>query len=328
MADVSSIAQALAYACAELVFPDGLSAPSVTGRQTVVRRGWLLPSDLFTAQSVRNNVDYVTVTSSLKHYRPHPEPLGRPWREAAFIAPTVSVTVSGSTATVALQAGAVPVGVVGVRATPDDGEPVVASYAVQADDTVETIAEGLASALPEVAVSGGSMSIKGRIEAQVAGFGRSIRVTRRQTQGFTVSIWTSNAGARDALGSALDEALASLGWLSTMDGAQALLTFEGAGDVDTMQTQALYRRDLTYSVTFDTLQTQISAQMLFGGGTLTLEAGSQTASEHFGDQSEAGLGQSQQAALSAASAAAKLLLPASPYPGFSMDAFGTVTAAA
>ncbi|MCQ9154078.1 hypothetical protein [Acidomonas methanolica] len=323
MTDISQVSLALAYVCAQAIYPQGLSAASITGRQTVIRRGWLLPNDMYSAQSVRDSVDYVTVTAALEGFRPVAEPLGWPWREGATIAPTVGVSCSGAVANVTAPASGAVCGVVGLRWETGAATAVTAAYAASSGDTAASIAAGLAAGLPGATARGASVGVaSGVLTGQVAGYGQSVRVTRRQNQKLRLSIWTSSAMARDALGSALDTALAGMGWLATLDGGEARLSFDGAGDVDTLQVQSLYRRDLVFNVLFDTIESQWAAQMLFRAGAFS----GPEFEVAFGDAVMAAAGQSGVAALAAEAAAVQGVTAASPYAGLSVDAFGTVCA--
>ncbi|WP_029604819.1 hypothetical protein [Kozakia baliensis] len=325
MTDVSQVALALAYRCAQVIYPDGLEHASITRRQTVIRRGWLLPSDLFSAQSIRDSVDYVTVTAAMDGYRSLPEPLGRPWRIGAMIAPTVGVSCVGNEARVSLMVGETPRGLIGLVWRQQGCVFATSSYAAGSSDTLETIAAGLAQGLPGAKANGDVISVSsGVIEGVNAGYGMSSRITRRQSQKIKISIWTTSAAARDALGARLDAALATQNWLPTLDGGAAQIDFEGEGDVDTMQMQALYRRDLVFRTVFDTLETQWSAQMMFGAGTLLADGNDIS----FGDVVTTSLGQSDVAVLAAEAAACAVAPAASVYLGLDIDAFGTVRSSA
>lgn len=325
MTDVSQVSLALAYHCAGTIYPGGLAGESLTGRRTVVRRGWLLPNDMFSAQSVNGGVDYVTVSAAMEGFRPLAEPLGWPWRDGQVIAPTVGVACEGCTATVTVPASGTVCGVVGLSWRRGGVQPVVAAYAVSAGETAETVAAGLAAGLGAGAVAEGAVVTvaSGDVTGQVAGYGQSVRILRRQSQKLRISIWTSSAAARDVLGSALDTALAGISWISTLDGGEAKLGFDGAGDVDTLQVQGVYRRDLVFRVDFDAIESRWAARMMFGGGTIRADGWAGV----FGDSALSAAGQAGTAALAAEALAADAAAGSSPYAGYSVDAFGTVQAA-
>ncbi|EHH67012.1 hypothetical protein [Gluconobacter morbifer] len=273
MADASGIGLALAYCCATVLYPDGLSGVSVTGRQTVVRRGWLLPSDLFTAESVRNEINFVTATiaSSRNEASGWAEPLGQPWEVLERISPTVSVSrEDGETVRIIFPPdGTEACGVVGLWL--DDGSAgalASCAVAVKADDTVAGVASVLAGMLEGAVAQGDTVWVPGHmLQGRMAGYGQSVQVSRRQAQRYRVSVWTADAMVREGLSSTLDTALAGLNWITTLDGRSAQLRFLDVQDVDTMQNQAIYRRDFLYEIVFDTLQVCWAADMLFGVGT-------------------------------------------------------------
>ncbi|MBS1088455.1 hypothetical protein [Gluconobacter wancherniae] len=320
MADASSVGQALAYVCAGIIYPNGLNAASLTGRQTVVRRGWLLPSDLFTAQNIRNGIDFVTVTLSSHDSRVCAEPLGRPWRTGEQIGATVSVGVEGGGVRVVLPSGVAATGVIGIWNSAVGISSCVA-YAARQDDNASKIAAGLADVFPGAVVDGSLIRVPGiQLNGRVVGYGQSYRITRRQGQRYRVSIWTADATVREALGGQLDAALAELSWLATPDGGQAQIMFCGVEDVDTMQNQALYRRDYLYELIFDAIQTQWSPGMLSGGGEIQ---GAGWVSG-FGTSEASIAQQSATEALEAMAAAVSARQGAQAYPGLSVDRFGTV----
>ncbi|MFT9289784.1 hypothetical protein [Gluconobacter oxydans] len=326
MTDASRVGLALAYTCAQVLYPEGLSGTSVTELQVVLRRGWLLPSDLFTAQNIRNNVDFVTVTMAPRKMPEWTEPLGRPWRVQQKVVPTIGVVVENGTVEIVFSYTSAPAGVVAVWLDdmPHGGAPS-AAYAVTAQDTPETVAAALADALSGGVANGATISVPGRIlNGNAGGYGQSVRVTRRQAQLYRVSIWTADATARETLASVLDTALAELSWISTLDGQEAQLRFQSVEDVDTMQNEALYRRDYFYELVFDTLQVQWASEMLCGIGNLSGEEG---LAASFGVLAPGDENQTVTAALDAMQAVVAAQAAASSYPGLGMDQFGTVVAA-
>ncbi|WP_215746288.1 MULTISPECIES: hypothetical protein [Gluconobacter] len=327
MTDASRVGLALAYNCVQILYPEGLAGSSVTGRRVVLRRGWLLPSDLFAAQNIRNNIDFVTVTMAPRKMPEWAEPLGRPWRVQQKVEPTVGVVVTDGTVEIVFSGTSTPAGVVAVWLDdmPSGGAPS-AAYAVTAQDTPATVAAALAAALTDGVASEATVSVPGRVlNAHAGGYGQSVRVTRRQAQLYRVSIWTADATARETLASVLDAALAEQSWISTLDGREAQLRFQSVEDVDTMQNEALYRRDYFYELVFDTLQVQWASEMLCGIGNLSGDDGTAMS---FGELASGGTNQTVTAALDAMQAVAAAQAAASAYPGLGVDQFGTVVAAA
>lgn len=319
MADASQMSQALAYVCAGVLYPTGLEKYSVTGRQAIVRRGWLLPSDIFTAQNIRNQTDFVTVTMAPRKGTVVPEPLGRPWQVQARILPTVSVVQEGQGIRIVFPETGDPAGVVGLWYEGD--LQTTSAYAVTVQDTPESVAAALAAQLAGSKVDGTLISVPGIcLSGRVVGYGQSVRVSRRQSQVYRISVWTADATVRDLIGLSLDTALSEKSWITTLDGRQAQLRFVSVEDVDTMQNQTIYRRDYLYEVIFDTLQTQWAADMMFGIGALA-------AGEHEVDFGAAypTIGEDVVTrALQAMSATVASQSAFAEYPDMALNQFGTV----
>jgi hypothetical protein len=291
MTDVAGVATALAFVCADLIYPTGMdnSLSSVTGRQTVIKRGWLMPTDMQGALSVRNNIDYVTIAICDHNFAALPEPLGRPWRYGNVVPPTVSVASNGNMATITLQENSTSSGVVGLRLFMNGAWQFIA-YSVLEADSAETVAAALAALVPGAVSNEASVTFPEvtAIAGATAGVAPTYRILRRQAQEFRISVWTGDIEVRDKLCFILDGALAALSWLPTLDGGQALMTFRGARELDVMQVQGVYRRDLMTSVTFDTIENSSATQMLSGGGTWTIDVDGYVQSRNFGDLPDLG----------------------------------------
>lgn len=85
--------------------------------------------------------------------------------------------------------------------------------------------------------------------------GKVIRELRRQDRIFQITIWASTPAQRDAIGSALDVALAQIEFLVMPDGLGARLIYRNSHVSDDLQKAKLYRRDFQYSVEYATTQT-------------------------------------------------------------------------
>lgn len=319
MAGLSQVGQALAYQCAQVIYPQGLQAATVTGRQVIIRRGWLLPNDMFAVQGIRNNVDYLTITMVPRNAQTLPEPLGRPWTVRRRVAATVdAVQTKDGGIQIVFASGVVPAGVVGLWS--EDGRS--AASAVMAGDTPEAVAQALAAQLVGAVVDGATLCVPGcALRARVSGYGESVRTVRRQVQRYRLSIWTADVAVRETLGDVVDTALADMSWLPLIDGGQGQVRFAGVEDVDTMQNEALFRRDYVYDVQFDAEQVQWSSELLFGGGQF-----GQGAVEVWGTQVPRFDGAVVEHALMSMKNAEMQQAGQSVYPGMAVDAFGTVSA--
>lgn len=205
--------------------------------------------------------------------------------------PTITATASGNVVTL----GGTPTAgnLIGMKV---DGVPVV--YEVQASDTLLSIASAIAAMVSspnlvddsgnpmlddegapvetgDVAsiapVSGGvaiTFSTSAPVVVRTGSPGYTLRRPRQQTEQHTITCWAPSPAARDAICKYLDAALSSTRWLVLPD-QQARLVWAGTMTNDVTSKAALWRRDLSYRVTYWTTQLQIDPTMLFGVTDLT-----------------------------------------------------------
>ncbi|BBC81284.1 putative phage protein [Acetobacter orientalis] len=279
MADIVSVSHALVAQMAAIVYPDGKGRPSITGRPTKIFRGWITQADYEGADcTLRRGVDFVTVIDLQGGWRRIDEPLGRPWKQGETIPSTVNLAVKGTTATVTVQVDATPAGIVGLRIRSNSAaieDRAVAAYAVQATDTASTIAAALAAQIPNATANGATVSVPDAttIEAAVAGYSSAVRIARRQQQLFQVTIWSSSPDARDALGTALNDGMAFIDFLTDANGSTFQIECRGDWNSDTAQNNGIYMRPCRYIATYDTDVQAVMAQMLFHSAGLTPHGG-------------------------------------------------------
>jgi len=334
MSDVSDVANGLAYTIAGLIYPNGMTPPtgSVTGRQTIVRRGWLMPSDAQGPCSIRKGIDYVTVRTLGTSTQETPADLGAPWRTWSITEPTVSLAVNGNTATVSIAADATPSGVVGLKIHADESGAIPdnssATYVVQSSDTPATIAAALAGQFPDALSNGATLTISGAtsIDAVSGGYGLGVRVLSRQVQNFVVSVWSSSWAARDALGKTIVGGLMSGIWFAAADGwPVSVVKAPGSIEMDALQMQGLFRRDIQVAVRFDTIETQTAPQMLFAAGMVHNQTSRGVVLQPFGAVLPATGAISDGNGTFYLDAAGNLVFGVQqPYSGFAMDANGNV----
>ncbi|MCE2579579.1 hypothetical protein LDL36_13970 [Komagataeibacter sp. FNDCR1] len=270
MADIVSISHAIVAQMAAIVYPDGKAGPSITGRPTKIFRGWITQADYTGADcTLGRGVDFITVTDLQGGWRRIDEPLGRPWRQEATIPATVSITTEGNTATVAIQDDANPTGIVGLRIR-SDGTTIpdrsVAAHAVQDTDTATTIAAALAAQIPGATVSGPTITVSGgtTLDGATGGYAPAVRTARRQQQLFQVTVWSASTAARDALGTAIENGMAFIDWLTDANGSTFQIEARGDWNNDAAQSSGIFMRPFRSLCTYDTDARENMAQMLFG----------------------------------------------------------------
>ncbi|WP_102323874.1 hypothetical protein [Komagataeibacter saccharivorans] len=280
MADIVSISRAIVAQMESIVYPQGKGSPSVTGRPIRIRRGWITQADYTgTDCALNKGVDFITVMDLQGGWRRIDEPLGRPWRQDGNPVPaTVSVTTDGATATIALQDGATPVGIVGLRIRSNDTaipDRAVAAYAVQPTDTVATIAASLADQIPGAVSSGAIVSVPAAssLTGAAGGYVPAVRTARRQQQLFQVTVWSASPAARDALGTAVENGMAFIDWLTAGSGSTFQIEARGDWNNDAAQNSGIFMRPFRFIATYDTDMRENMAQMLFGTEVFSLPGG-------------------------------------------------------
>ena len=257
---------ALIQLAAAALYPNGPSAPAVVGAIFRLYRGWPNAAALDTDLAAgRVNVTVFPVpgaTRDTTRYAPDwlPDP----------VTPTLTTTVSGTTATFAGSAG--PGQLAGLLV---DGQPYV--HRTTAADTPALVAATLAAAIYPtriVVASGNSVTIPSAttLIARTAADATNAQELRRQQQQFRITAWCPTPDLRDAACEAIDVACAATPFLALAGGFPARLRFVSTTTFDTRQDAALYRRDLLYTVEYPTTRTVTEPSMLFG----TLGLGAET----------------------------------------------------
>ncbi|QDH16787.1 hypothetical protein [Swingsia samuiensis] len=263
MADFPEGDQALAFMCAKAIYPQGLGNDSITGRRTVIRRGWPSPNDRLLLQDKQKEVDFVSVTMDGGADKVVSAPLYRSWEVTDRVYPNVILNFTGEYVEVVFPFAEKPVGIIGIWASEDRKKPYV--YAVNAEDTAQSVVKVLAGLIPGSSADGAMLYWPSHhLEGRVVGYGKSECVERRQRVRYRVSVWTNNTVTRDYLGNNIDVAMADQDWIKTLDGREAQLKFVGIEDVDNMQNQHIFRRDYLYDLIFDIVKIEWSAEVLWG----------------------------------------------------------------
>jgi hypothetical protein len=260
MADQSDVETALANAIAGALYPNGSAGGSVIGTTCRIYRGW--PNAVALDADLAAGIVNVTVFPDAARQR-NTTRWPEEWVAGVAVAPTLSMLISGTTASVFGTGGAGMLAGLQV-----DTLSVV--YRTQAGDTPELVAASLADKLrglgrvalasgADVSVPGAGYMI-GRVEADQPGQ----RESKRQSQGFRVSLWCPGPASRDSAGAAVDGALAAMAFLALPDGTGGNLRYLSSVLYDQSLNARLYRRDLLYNVDYATTITEALPSMIFG----------------------------------------------------------------
>lgn len=242
------------------------------GAQAEVRiaRGWpsapQLDADLKAGIA---NVTVFPITGTARHtlrYLFH-------WRQNAAVAPTLTASASGATATFGGTGGAGQVAGIAVG----DGNPRAAyAYRLSSSDTPGTVAGALAAMIPNATSAGPSVTLATNqaVQAVVAADQPAWLETRRQVQGIWVMVWCPTPQMRDVISAIVDAGFANLQdaygrqseFLALPDGSAAWVKYGGLAVDDKGQQAGVYRRNMRYMVDYATTLLQSQPEVLFAGG--------------------------------------------------------------
>ena len=262
MADVSDVVNTITGLCAGLIYPNGTgsSSPSVCGVDAYVYPGWPVPAQFESAVANKRCIVSVYPWAGERNTTRYLQK----WRTANINTPTLTLTPSGLTATIA---GTIP-----PSSNPHhvcifvNKFPYV--YAVQPTDTLVTVMTALAAlisaVLPGVTQSGPSLTVPatailGACRVGVTGTG-NFEIKRQEKQ-FRIIIWADSPGHRAALAKVLDPGLSRLTFINLPDFTSGRIRYHSNTESDAAQKQLLYRRDLIYTVEYGTVDVATYSQI-------------------------------------------------------------------
>ena len=260
MADLVDVENSLVALISQILYPNGTGQPSLTGTPAIVYAGWpaasRLDADLLLlSQGQAGGKIHVTVFPD-RHERNTTRYM-RKWQDTVQPVQTLTLTVSGQQVTVG-----------GTVATPQNVMLMVGyqpyAYAVQATDTLTSIATALASLVAGATNTGPVITLppsSNLTAARVGASGQAVKEIRRQERVFRVTVWADTPARRDSTTQAIDVVLADTKFLIFPDSSAGRLIYKSTWVDDMVSKAILYRRDLMYSVEYGTYQVATTTQI-------------------------------------------------------------------
>jgi hypothetical protein len=284
MADISDVEATLLALLTQTAYPNGTSNPSAvldsSSNPHAVRlyRGWPIPDQLdadMAAGTVDVSIFPMRVEQNVTRY-------GLDYEELLpFPASTLTLTAGASTLTVG-----------GTVSVPQNVAALVNgfgySYGVQSNDTLASIATGLAALINvnTAATSSGpviTIPTARKLTPRIGVVGNVIQEVARQKRNVMMSLWCPSPDLRDNAARLFDPVLKSRNFLNMPDGTKCRLIYVSSPITDAIKKQAIYSRDLIYSCEYGTTITTpapivtIEQINIMGGiapsGALELETG-------------------------------------------------------
>lgn len=252
MADASDVCNGLVAFLAQTLYPTGTGNASVTGLGYKLYMGWpvaaALDVDLNALAAGTGGCVHVSVFPT--NVERNTSAVSSNWQTLTAPAPTLTLTISGQTVTVG-----------GTVSTPQNVVLMVGYkpyvYAVQAADSLTTIATALAALVTGATSSGAVVTLPNSATiqaARVGAAGTAILEVGRQAKRFQIIVWADSPAHRDATVKVIDPALRALRRVTLADTTVAALKYVGTFFDDMVQKANVYRRDLTFEIDFATTQ--------------------------------------------------------------------------
>jgi hypothetical protein len=247
MADISDVQDQLAAICGAALYPNGTSSPSAIGVDALIYPGWPQPSQLDKDMVAGRVHVSIWARGDGTNTTRYPSV----WQETVAPVQTLTLVADANTVTIG-----------GTVSTPQVVVVNGMAYAVQANDTLSSIAAALATHLPGASSAGPVLTVPtGVRQSAVAATGTIARETRRQTDTVQLSVWAPTPALRSAAAKALDAVFADLRFIEMPDHSSCRLKYIRSLSSDLRENALIYRRDLFYQVEFATTVTAVATQV-------------------------------------------------------------------
>lgn len=248
MADISQVLNTFLGLATTAIYPNGTSQPSVAGVDVTLMSGW----------PIRNRIDDIIKAgkAAVSVFATEKERVvtkfERNFVQSTIASPTLSVVVGINTITIN-----------GIVTLPQSVMAIVNGigygYAVQAGDTLSTIATALAALIPNASATLNVITITGAyyINARNSTAGTSIAELSRVEQVFTVTCWAPTPDIRTALGIGIRQYIDTTYRVPMIDNVYAQIFYYGTlPDDDSESKSNVFIRKINYLIQYATTITR------------------------------------------------------------------------
>lgn len=265
-ADVENTIKALLLGA---LYPTGTGNPASAagGLQVALMRGWPNKEELKADLAAGRCVVSIWPRPGERPTTRYP----REWETLTQHAPALTATVNADETTITLA---------GTPSTPLNVAAIVNGvghvYPVQADDTLDDVAIGLATVLIDAGIgasrAGAVVTVDCHaLEARVGGAATMIRELARQERQWDIIAWCSTPEQRDVLAAFLDVELKRRDFITLPDGSVARIQPVGGMPNDRAEVEGLFRFDLVFTVEYATTETSTAMQTIVGDLNIEVE---------------------------------------------------------
>jgi len=242
MADILDVQNVLAGLVANAVYPNGTSMPSVGNCPIRIYPGWPLPGSLdadLAAGIVNVSIFPRTATPTTR--------FDVDWQTLDINEATLDLAINPSLSSIT---------VTGTVATPQTVmthyNGIGYAYAVQANDTLNSIATGISIVVPGASSTGNVVTVIGAhsLQCNISTAGTSLQEVGREDRWLCITVWASTPALRSTIGSAIISALALTFRISLPDGSTGQVKFKNSQEYDLGEKTRYYKRDINFIVEY------------------------------------------------------------------------------
>lgn len=249
MADISDVTTALAAQAAIAIYPNGTSNPSVSGTPVMIYPGWPEKSQL--------DPDIAAGKTHVSFFPTNMERV-----TSRFDKQYQTLSINPATITLTINNAGTTITVGGTITTPQTVMIIYNgtgyAYSIKSNDTLNTIATGIAAMLPSASAVGAAVTVNGAysLVGRLSTAGTSIRELSRREHVISVDVWAPSDTIRTAISSAIEIAFNALERFALPDGFWARLKYVSMIQIDDLQKSRVYRRCLNFLVEYAITQTE------------------------------------------------------------------------
>jgi hypothetical protein len=249
MPDLSQVLTTVTLLVEQAVYPNSTSQPSVAGVQVTIEEGWPISTQL--DQDIAAGNAHVSVFPTNKERVV--TKFERVYQPNTLTPATLTATVAGQTVTIG---GTVTVPQA-VMVIVNGQAPQGYGYQVLITDTLDSIAAGIAALISGASAVGAVITIPSAFDlvARIATQYTASEELSRQDREFIISVWAPTPNIRYLLGSAIDIVFKQNYRIVLSDNYFGQIFYDHVEEVDMLEQQLIYRRNLFYTIQYPTTLT-------------------------------------------------------------------------
>jgi hypothetical protein len=249
MPDLSQVLTTVTLLVQEAVYPNGTSQPSVAGVQVSIEEGWPIRSNL--DKDLAAGYAHVSVFPTNKERVV--TKFERTFQPNTLTPATLTAVVSGQTITIGGTVSIPQAVMVIVNGQAAQGY----GYQVLITDTLDSIAAGIAALIPGASAVGAVVTVPSAFDlvARIATQYTASEELSRQERVFMISVWSPTPEIRYLLGSAIDVTFKENYRIVLSDNYFGQVFYDHVEEIDMLEQEIIYRRDLFYNVQYPTTVT-------------------------------------------------------------------------